>query len=189
MTRFLSLLLVPLTLLFLAGCGSSVPETEPPTITPEDLAERHYEPRGGFSYRPPRDWHVIRNFPGYRFALIGGPEQGGMTPNITFLSEPLEGKRERQFIRTTVENYFLRFENFRELSESRFTTSEGLTTYRLEVQSLSQEGFVRQNFYFFFRDDQVLALVGSGPASHAQENGRLFDAVAMSFRWETTGDN
>lgn len=186
MRNFLLLLGI---LLFSFGCGSAIPETEAPTISPEDLAERHFEPRGQFSYRPPVGWHLIPNFPGYRFTLVGGPEQDGMTPNITVIQDKLEGASQRVFIRRTVEQYFLRFENFREISETRFSTPEGLQPVRLEVQSLTQEGFVRQNFYFFFRDDEVLVLIGSGPASYAAANGPLFDAVAMSFRLGSESDN
>ncbi|MCH8475045.1 MAG: hypothetical protein LAT55_07450 [Opitutales bacterium] len=172
-------------LLFLTACGPVNDEEVEGEFTEADfpLGER-YHPRGfALSYTPPEDWNILRHL-GIPGGLVAGPEIDNITPGLTVLRARLGPQSQSRFIRSFVEQKFLEFRQFREISERPFTTDSGIEGVRLHIQSRSETGPVRQFLYFFFRDGEAFVLTGTAPPSQANFFGQYYDRVAESFRWE-----
>ena len=186
MKTLLPLLLLSSLVLFFTACQPADPgESREALLEGMEfpLGDRHHSTGMGLSYRIPEGWHINRAL-GIPGGLIVGPETNDITPNIRVIRDRLGPYSQNRFIRSFTESYFLRFEQFREISRGELTTDAGVTVKRIEVQSRSQVGMVRQVVYFFFRGGEAFALIGSAPPSHATYFGAYFDEVARTFQWE-----
>jgi hypothetical protein len=142
---------------------------------------RHVEKAGGYSIYLPESWEAVE-WPGLNYKILLGPTENNLRPNITFADEAFTGRLDA-YVDLNIEALQETFDEFELIQRDEFVTLKGLKGEKLVTNTLQNEQYFQQIFYFFpGKGKQFLALctisLESGDAYDA-----FFDEIIGTFEW------
>jgi hypothetical protein len=144
---------------------------------------REYEYNGNFSYCPPLTWTVIE-FPGLKYKVIIGENEGGFTANINFVDEIFYGNL-HEYVDISISQFPNYFSGYKLLSRNNFTTNSGIIGECIVVNNIQNKYLLKQIFYilqtpqnrYFVITCSVLDSVSEKYLSIFEESIKTFELI------------
>jgi hypothetical protein len=112
---------------------------------------------GSFSICPPLGWQTME-FPGLKYEILLGPEDNGLTANMTFADEGFNGNIS-DYVDLNLVQLERVFEGFRVIERKSFNTNSGIAGECLIINNFQFNVNLIQVFYFLpLRDNYYIVI-------------------------------
>jgi len=141
---------------------------------------RVYESNGNFSYCPPLGW-TVREFPGLKYKVVIGGNEGGFAPNINFVDELFDGNL-REYVDISISQFPEYFMEYRLLSRNAFKTNSGIAGERIIIANVQNRFSLKQIFYIFqASQNKYIVVTCSVTDSVSEKYLSVFDESIKTF--------
>jgi hypothetical protein len=143
-----------------------------------------FEPRyrsedGKFSYALPPGWST-HAFPGQKYPIASGPDDGPYAANISVVSVEFDGPLQ-VFVEGSRSTIAGMFPGFQLVGEGRFDTDSGIKGYKLVGKGSPMGAPLEQAWYFFPSKGEYFAATATTLDTDFSRQEKAFDHVMKTF--------